>query len=152
MQIEATTVDDYISKLPEGRREAIQKLRKLIRENLPEGFEETLSYGMIAYVVPHSLYPKGYHADPKLALPFISIASQKNHIALYHMALYTDPGLMEWFTKEYPAYMKTRLDMGKSCVRFKKAENIPFELIGELSKKVSPQDWIKTYEKYRNSR
>ena len=122
------------------------KLREVIKNNLPEGFEEAMSYGMLGFVVPHSIYPKGYHCDPKLPLPFISLASQKNFIALYHMGIYADENLLNWFLVEYPKHCKTKLDMGKSCIRFKKMEDIPFELISELAKRVSVTDWIKKYE------
>ena len=146
MQVEANSPDDYISKLPEDRKVAIEKLREVILHNLPEGFEETMSYGMIGYVVPHSVYSIGYHVDPKLPLPFISIASQKNFVAVYHMGMYAFPELLNWFTSEYPSYVKTKLDMGKSCIRFKKPEKIPFELIGELVSKMSASKWIEIYE------
>jgi hypothetical protein len=122
-------------------------LRKIIKKNLPKGFKEAISYGSIGYVVPHTKYPAGYHCDPKLPLPFLSIASQKNFIALYHMGIYADPKLLSWFTAEYSRVTKSRPDMGKSCIRFKKPENIPFELIGELATKMSADDWIKLYEK-----
>ena len=147
MPSKATTVDDYINELAEDRKDAIEKLRKVIKKNLPKGFEEEMCYGMIGYCVPHSKYPKGYHCKPEQALPFINIASQKNFIALYHMGLYADPKLYDWFTQEYTARVKGKLDMGKSCIRFKKPELIPFELIGELATKMSPDNWIMTYEK-----
>lgn len=146
MQINAKTPDEYINQLPEERKLVVEKLRKIILENLPAGFVETINYGMIGYVVPHSIYPKGYHCDTKQPLPFINIASQKNFIALYHMGIYADKDLYDWFVKEYPKHCKTKLDMGKSCVRFKKMDDIPFNLIAELAKKVGPQDWIKLYE------
>jgi uncharacterized protein YdhG (YjbR/CyaY superfamily) len=147
MKSEALTVTEYISKLPDDRKQAVEKLRKTIADNLPKGFAETMGYGMIAFTVPHSLYPNGYNCDPKLPLPFISIASQKNFVALYHMGIYAKPELLKWFTDEYATYSKTKLDMGKSCIRFKKVEHIPYELIAELSKKVTVKDWIETYEK-----
>lgn len=147
MKSKALTVSEYISKLPDDRKQAVEKLRKTIADNLPKGFAETMGYGMIAFTVPHSLYPNGYHCDPKLPLPFISIASQKNFVALYHMGIYAKPELLKWFTDEYATYSKTKLDMGKSCIRFKKVEHIPYELIAELSKKVTVKDWIETYEK-----
>lgn len=147
MQTKATTPDAYMAELPEDRKAIMKKLRSTITTNLPKGFEETMSYGMIGYVVPHSKYPSGYHCDPKLPLPFISIASQKNFIALYHMGIYADSKLMEWFTAEYPKHVSGKLDMGKSCIRFKKPEHIPFELIGELVKKMNTDDWIDLYEK-----
>lgn len=146
MQSNASTPDEYIAQLPEERISAIKKLRKTIKDNLPDGFEETMSYGMIGYVVPHSIYPDGYHCAPDTPLPFMSIASQKNFIALYHMGIYSDEELLNWFTKEYPNYVKTKLDMGKSCIRFKKIETIPYQLIGELVQKMSVQEWVDKYE------
>jgi uncharacterized protein YdhG (YjbR/CyaY superfamily) len=147
MQSKATTPEQYLSELPEDRKEAMLKLRNAIKENLPQGFEEVISYGMLGYVVPHSIYPSGYHCDPKLPLPFINLASQKNFIALYHMGIYADKNLESWFVSEYPKHVKTKLDMGKSCIRFKKMEDIPFDFIGELAAKVSVEDWISNYEK-----
>ncbi|MDX1903187.1 MAG: DUF1801 domain-containing protein [Thermonemataceae bacterium] len=144
MKIE--TPEQYIEQLTDERRVAVEQLRKVILDNLPEGFSETLSYEMLAFVVPHSLYPNGYHCNPKQPLPFISLASQKNYIALYHMGLYTDNNLLKWFAEEYPKYVKTKLDMGKSCIRFKKPEQIPFELIGELCSKMTVEQWIYIYE------
>ena len=147
MTIDAKTVDEYISKVPKDRTVAISKLREAVRDNLPQGFEEGIGYKMIAYYVPHSKYPNGYHCDPKTPLPFINIASQKNFIALYHSGIYADKSLLDWFVGEYPKYVKTKLDMGKSCVRFKKVENIPYELIGRLCQKMTPEQWIALYEK-----
>ena len=142
----ATTVKEYIDGLPEDRKEAINQLRTVLQKKLPKGFQEEMSYGMIGYVVPHTLYPAGYHCNPKLPLPFMNIASQKNFIAVYHMGIYADPKLMDWFLAEFPKHSKSKLDMGKSCIRFKKTEQIPFELIGELAAKMMPQDWITLYE------
>jgi uncharacterized protein YdhG (YjbR/CyaY superfamily) len=147
MNIEAENPDEYIRKVPEERTEAMKKLRKVIKENLPEGFEETMNYGMIGYVVPHSIYPDGYHVNPELPLSFIHIASQKNHISVYHSGIYADDKLMKWFTNEYPKYVKTKLDMGKSCIRFRNPDHIPFDLIGELAGKVTVKEWIKLYKK-----
>jgi len=147
MNYVAITIEDYISKLPEERKNAFIKLRKVILKNLPKGFEEGMLYNMPAYFVPHSIYPNGYHVDSKLPLPFINIASQKNFIAFYHMGIYTDPNLLKWFTSEYPKYIKNKLDMGKSCVRFKKIDQIPYDLLGELVSKMSVEDWIKNYER-----
>ena len=147
MQSKATSPDAYIDELPEDRQVAMNKLRKVIKKNLPKGFKEEMSYGMIGYVIPHKIYPKGYHCDPKLPLPFLSIASQKNFIAVYHMGLYADEKLMKWFTDAYAKAVPGKLDMGKSCLRFKKPEQIPYELIAELAAKMSPQDWIDRYEK-----
>ena len=139
-------IEEYLLKLPPDRREAISNLRRVLTKNLPKGFKETSSYGMIGYVVPKSIYPPGYHCDTNLPLPFINLASQKNFIALYHMGLYASPELLKWFTTEYPKHCKTKLDMGKSCIRFKKPEQIPFELIGELASKMAVKDWIGLYE------
>lgn len=147
MQIKADNPDEYIEKLPEDRKKAMTKLRSVILEHLPQGFEETMIYGMIGYVVPHSIYPNGYHVDPSLPLSFMCIASQKNHIAVYHSGMYADDGLLNWFTSEYPKHVNTKLDMGKSCIRFRNPDHIPFDLIGQLAKKMTPQDWIKLYEK-----
>jgi uncharacterized protein YdhG (YjbR/CyaY superfamily) len=138
--------DEYISSLDPSRQEAMNRLRTIIRSHLPKGFVETISYGMIGYVVPHSLYAAGYHCDPKLPLPFLSIASQKNFIAVYHMGIYANPELHDWFVGEYPKHVKTKLDMGKSCIRFKKPELLPFSLIGELCEKMTVEQWIETYE------
>ena len=139
-------VINYIENLPEDKREVIKKLRQTILENLPEGFAETISYKMLGYVVPHSLYPSGYHCNPNEPLPFISIAAQKSHYAIYHMGLYADPDLMGWFETEYSKISNKKLDKGKSCLRFKKVDDIPFELIGELTRKITPNQWIENYE------
>ena len=147
MQSKALTPEQYLAELPEDIKEAMLKLRNAIKDNLPKGFEEVMSYGMLGYVVPHSIYPNGYHCSPQLPLPFINVASQKNFIAVYHMGIYSDKNLLDWFVAEYPKHAKTKLDMGKSCLRFKKFDDIPFELIGELATKMSVEDWISTYEK-----
>lgn len=139
-------IQEYIDKLPDDRKLALTKLRKIISENIPDGFTETINYAMPSFVVPHSLYPKGYKCDPKLPLPFISYVSQKNFISIYHMGLYADKNLYDWFVAEYPKYSKTKADIGKSCIRFKKPEQIPYPLIAELVKKMSAQEWIKTFE------
>jgi hypothetical protein len=146
MQSKADTPQAYLDSLPDDRKVAVNKLRETLAQNLPSGFEEQMSYGMLGFVVPHSLYPSGYHCDPKLPLPFISVASQKNFIALYHMGIYADAKLLDWFQSEFPKHSKSKLDMGKSCVRFKKVEDIPYQLIGELAQKMSPKDWIEKYE------
>jgi hypothetical protein len=142
----ATSAQEYLDSLPADRREAVSQLRDTIVNNLPKGFSEGMGYGMLAYAVPHSRYPAGYHCDPKQPLPFVSVASQKNFIALYHMGLTAMPNLLQWFQEEYPKHSKTKLDMGKSCIRFKKSEQIPFALIGELMQKVTPDEWIAVYE------
>jgi len=146
MQYKATSPDDYVSQLPEERKPVITKLREVIKANLPEGFEEVMSYGMIGYVVPHSLYPAGYHCNTSLPLPFMNLASQKNFIAVYHSGVYADPDLMAWFVEEYPKYVKTKLDMGKSCVRLKKMDQVPYDLIAELASKMTVDAWIEMYE------
>lgn len=146
MKTEVNSIEDYLAQLPEDRKIALNKLRETINKNIPKGFEETISYGMIGYVVPHSVYPKGYHCNTKLPLPFMSIASQKNFVAVYHMGIYANDKLMEWFLNEYPKHCSTKLDMGKSCIRFKKIDQIPYELIGELATKMTCEDWINTYE------
>lgn len=146
MQSKATTVDAYLEELPHDRRIAIQALREAIWGGLPAGFEEGIGYGMIGYAVPHSIYPAGYHCNPTLPLPFISIASQKNFVAVYHMGIYANPELMAWFLAEYPKHSTAKLDMGKSCLRFKKMDQIPYAFIGELASKMTPQDWISVYE------
>ena len=143
----AITAEQYINELPAERKDAMSSLRKTILANLPEGFKEGIGYGMIGYVVPHELYPAGYHCKPELPLPFVSIASQKNFIAMYHMGIYASPELLKWFVSEYPKYSNSKPDMGKSCIRFKKPHDIPFKLIGELMKKVSVKEWINCYEK-----
>lgn len=142
------TVQNYISQLPADRQTAVSKLREVVNQNLPKGFEETISYNMIGWVVPHSLYPAGYHCDNSLPLPFLNLASQKNYIALYHMGITANPELENWFREEYPKHNKTKLDMGKSCIRFKKSDQIPYELIGQLVSKLTPADWIALYEQY----
>jgi hypothetical protein len=147
MTSDAKTPEEYIESLPEDRQEAIKELRKVILKNLPKGFKECMSYGMLGYVVPHTKYPNGYHCNPTLPLPFMNIASQKNFIALYHMGVYGDGALLKWFTGEYPKHSKAKLDMGKSCIRFKKLDQIPYKLIGELASKISPEKWIDIYEK-----
>ncbi|MGZ2371414.1 DUF1801 domain-containing protein [Ancylomarina sp. YFZ004] len=146
MQIEADNPEQYIKQIPEERQAAFAKLRNMILKNLPQGFEECMSSGMIGYVVSHSIYPSGYHCDTRLPLSFMNIASQKNFVAFYHMGLYANKDLLDWFVSEYPKHCKLKLDMGKSCVRFKKVDQIPFELIGQLVAKMSAQEWIDHYE------
>ncbi len=147
MKIEHTSVKEYIDALPEDRQKVIKKIRSIIKKNLPKGFKETLSYNMIGWVVPLSKYPDGYHCNPKLPLPFMNLASQKNFVALYHMGVYADPKIYKWFVTEYPKHSDRKLDMGKSCVRFKKMDDIPYDLIAELVSKISMEDWIAQYEK-----
>lgn len=149
MQSKAETVDAYLAEVPDERRPYFDSLRKAILDNIPKGFVEQMNYGMIGYVVPHSLFPDGYHCNPKLPLPFANIASQKHFIGFYHMGMYADKRLLDWFVTEYPNHTDARLDMGKSCVRFKKFDQIPFDLIGELMQMVTVEDWINTYKNSR---
>ena len=146
MHSNASTPKEYVTSLPEDRRQVIAELRKAIRKNLPEGFSEIMSYGMLCYVIPHSLYPDGYHVDPAQPLPFMAVASQKNFIAIYHMGIYTDKKLLAWFTAQYPKHTAARLDMGKSCIRFSKPDQSPVKLFGELASKITPDQWIEIYE------
>jgi Domain of unknown function (DU1801) len=146
MQSTASTPQQYLAELPDDRKQVINDLRNVILKNLPQGFTEVMNCGMIGYVVPHSLFPQGYHCDPKQPLPFMNLASQKNYVALYHLGLYADQDLLSWFTGEYSRHSKTKLDMGKSCIRFKKPDQVPLELIGQLASKITPQEWIAAYE------
>ena len=146
MKTEGNTVEAILSNVPPERAEAFNSLHQTILKNLPEGFEAAMSYGMLGYVVPHRIYPAGYHCKPAEPLPFASIASQKNSINFYHMGIYSNPELLDWFLAEYPKHSKQKLDMGKSCIRFKKLEEIPYELIGELMTKMSVQQCINLYE------
>lgn len=153
MQSKAATVDAYLAELPEDRQKAIDKLRKVIKKNLPKGFKEEMNYGMIGYVVPHSKYPAGYHCDPKMPVPFLNVASQKNTITVYHMGMYANPKLEKWFVEAYTKATGKKSDKGKSCLRYKKPEDIPYELIGELASKITVDEWIELYEtNLKNSR
>jgi Domain of unknown function (DU1801) len=147
MQSKAATVVQYLAELPEDRKQPVTELRKIIKKNLPKGFKEGMSYGMIGYYVPHSIYPNGYHCNPEQPLPFACLASQKNFIAFYHMCVYGDPKLSKWFADEYTKLNIGKLDMGKSCIRFKNITKIPYQLIGELCAKVTVGQWIERYEK-----
>ena len=149
MQATEITPQDYIDRLPEDRKGVLARLRQVISSNLPRGFEEVIQYGMITYAVPLSLYPPGYHTAPGQPLPFISLSSQKNYVALYHMGLYADAGLLSWFTDAYSRQVAGKLDMGKSCIRFKKPGTIPYGLLGELASRMSQQQWIAAYEAER---
>lgn len=152
MQYKAVDVEDYLRQLPEDRIEPIQKLRKTIKDNISSEFEETMIYGMIGYIVPHNLYPAGYHVTPELPLSFINLASQKNTISLYHFGIYMFPEVLKWFENEYPKHVKTKLDMGKSCIRFKNMDTIPYDLIGQLCRKISMEDFIDMYEEATKNR
>ena len=145
MQSKATTPKEYLDSLPADRKQAMTELRNVILKNLPKGFSEVMD-SMLQYVVPHSIFPAGYHCDPSQPLPFIGLASQKNFVAVYHMGIYADRNLLKWFTTEYGKHSKAKLDMGKSCIRFKNLDQIPFKLIGELAGKMTPQEWINRYQ------
>ncbi len=152
MQSTAKTPNEYIASLPEERQKAMTELRNVIKKSLPKGFDEVMAYGMIGYVVPLKKYPDGYHCNPKLPLGFINIASQKNYIALHHLGIYGSDKLLNWFVAEYPKHCKTKLDMGKGCIRFKKMDQIPYKLIGELASKITVEQWIEVYEKALSTR
>lgn len=146
MKSDAKSVEEYISNLPQDRKEAINRLRYVVKSNLPKGFVEEMNYGMIGYIVPLSIYPNGYLGNKNQPLPFMNIASQKNFIAFYHLGIYTDIELSDWFKMEYAKIQTRKLDMGKSCMRFKNLDHIPFNLIGELASKVTVEQWITKYE------
>lgn len=146
MKASGNTIEEILANLSEDRKEPFNKLHEIIVSNLPKGFETAISYGGLGYVVPHSIYPDGYHCKPIEPLPFAGLASQKNSINFYHMGIYADPKLYAWFVKEYPKHSKQKLDMGKSCIRFKKMNDIPYPLIAELMTKMSVKDWIQLYE------
>lgn len=146
MQYEANSPEEYLAQIPEERQEIMQNLRVIIKDNLPTGFEEGINYNMIGYYVPHSIYPDGYHCDTSLPLPFINIASKKNSINLYHSGIYAKKELLDWFVVEYPKHCKRKLDMGKSCIRLKKMDDIPYNLIAELCTKMTVDEWITIYE------
>jgi Domain of unknown function (DU1801) len=147
MTIQANNPDDYIEKIEDSQKQAaIIKLRNMISKTIPSGFEEGILYNMISYHIPHSLYPAGYHCDPKLPLSFISIGAQKNFVAVYHMGIYADLDLLNWFSEEHQKRVPGKLDMGKSCIRYKNPDKIPYDLIGELAAKMTPNDWISRYE------
>ncbi|MBL7749764.1 MAG: DUF1801 domain-containing protein [Chitinophagaceae bacterium] len=152
MQSKATTVDAYMKELPADRLEAMTKLRKVIRKNIPKGFQECMNYGMIGFVVPHKLYAEGYHCDPSMPLPFMNIASQKNNISVYHMGIYADQKILKWFEGEYKKLNIGKLDMGKSCIRFKNMDKIPYDLIGQLAAKITVDEWVGRYEEMKMKR
>jgi hypothetical protein len=141
MQSTAATVEEYLAELPEDRRAAMSAVRAVILANLPEGYAETMQYGMIGYVVPHSIYPPGYHCDPKQALPYAHLGSQKNYMSLYLMGVYMHEETSTWFREAWAATGK-KLDMGKSCVRFKKAEDLPLEVIGQVIARIPAERYI----------
>lgn len=146
MKASEHTIEAILTHTPAAQAAAFKQLHQTIVSNLPKGFEPGISYGALGYVIPHSLYPAGYHCKPSEPLPFASIAAQKNSINFYHMGIYAKPTLLEWFVAEYPKHSKQKLDVGKSCIRFKKLDDIPYALIGELMQKMSAKEWISLYE------
>jgi hypothetical protein len=147
MQSKATSVEHYLTELLEDKRKIMQRLRETIQTNISKDTEETMQYGMITYVIPYSVYPPGYHCAPKQPLPFVSLAAQKNFFAFYHMGMYAKPELLNWYTETYTQTMNKKPDVGKSCIRFKKAEHISFELLAELVGRMTASEWIELYEK-----
>lgn len=146
MEASGNTVNEMLTNLPADRTGPFNKLHQVIVKNLPKGFEPAISYGGLGYVVPHTIYPAGYHCKPTEPLPFAGLASQKHSINFYHMGIYADPELLNWFVAEFPKHTKQKLDMGKSCIRFKKFDDIPYKLIGDLMQKISVEKWINIYE------
>ena len=140
------TVAEYINQLPDDRRKAVGEIRRVINKNLPKGFKEGVGYNMIAWSVPHSSYPAGYHCDPSKPLMLMCLSSTKGHISLHHMGLYGSGPMMEWFKSEWPKYSEKKLDIGKACIRFKRVEDVPLDLIGKLATKLTPQQWVEVYE------
>ena len=150
MQSKATTIDQYLASLPQERRDALLALRKVIHKNLGKGIEERVQYGMIGYCIPHSVYSAGYHCDPTQPLPYAMLASQKNHMALYLMSVYLEKGEEAWFRKAWTASGK-KLDMGKSCVRFKRLDDVPLDVVGEAIARTSVEDLVTAYQRGRPS-
>ncbi|MGX7243588.1 DUF1801 domain-containing protein [Enterococcus quebecensis] len=141
-------VTDYIENIDEKWQESYQRLAEVMAENIPEGFILRLQYGMPTYVVPLSVFPDGYLDRKDEPLPFISLAAQKNHLSLYHMGIMGNKKLLAWFQEEYQKVVPTKLNMGKSCIRFSNPKNIPYELIGELVSKISMEEWIDSYMRF----
>lgn len=147
MKTAKTTVEEILENVPMERKAAFLKLHQTIIDHLPKGFEAGISYGGLGYIIPHSIYPAGYHGKPSEPLPFAGLASQKNTINFYHMGIYADQNLMDWFVAEFPKHCNQKLDMGKSCMRFKKWDEIPFELMGQLMQKITANEWMAMYER-----
>lgn len=146
MKIEAGSVEEYVAGIDSDRQEAYLKLFNTVAENMPKGFAFCMQYGFPSFVVSLEDYPSGYHCTPNTPLPFISVGAQKNFLALYHMGLYANQELLDWFVAEYPKHAKFKLDMGKSCIRFKRISDIPFSLVADLMKKMTAHQWIEIYE------
>jgi hypothetical protein len=142
----AKTVSGYIESLPYDRKTSVSEIRKVINNNLPEGFEESIGMGMIIWSVPHSSFPAGYHCDPSKPLMLIGLSATKGGISLHHMGLYGSTPLLKWFESEWPKHTATKLDMGKACIRFKKPEDVPLDLIAGLASKLTPHAWVEQYE------
>ena len=147
MYSNASSVQQYLEELPADRQPVMKALFEAMKAAFPPGFEATVGYGMIGFTVPHRIYPAGYHCNPKDPLPFAGLASQKNHISFYHMGVYADPALLEWFQKAYAERVPGKLNMGKSCVRFSNPAKVPIDLLAELCSKMTVNDWIALYEK-----
>lgn len=152
MQSPAPTPAKYIASLPLERQKPVKKLRALFRKYLPKDFAEVMQYGMIGYVIPHTRYPAGYHTDTTQPLPFLHLASQKNYIAVYHMGIYAMPEIRDWFITEYTMATGKKPDMGKSCIRLKNIDAIPYDLFAELATKISAKQFIQLYESVRDNR
>ena len=148
MQSQATSVAAYLKSLPEDRRQALEAVRKVVLAHLDKDFEEGMQYGMIGYYVPHRIYPAGYHCDPKQPLPYAALASQKAHMSIYLNCLYTSPEDTAWFQAAWKAAGK-KLDAGKSCVRFKKLEDLALDVIGEAVGRVTAKQFVARYEASR---
>lgn len=137
---------DYIESIDSKFKEGYKKLLELIMTNIPDGFELQMQYNMPSFVVPFNLFPQGYHCEPALPLPFLSLGVTKHHIGVYHMGIYANPKLLKWFENEYQKIVPTKLDMGKSCIRLKNVKNIPYDLMGELAASMTPEQWIELYQ------
>lgn len=148
MKFEGKSVEAYLKQIPAEKRLVLESMRQTILDNLPTGFVEQISYGMLGYVVPHIIYPKGYHVNPSLPLPFLNLAAQKNYLALYHMGLYVDNALLQDFKNQFKQLCPYPLDIGKSCIRFKYGQEIPFSLIAALLQKIDVPKWISMYERH----
>jgi len=141
----ADNVKEFIDNLPDDRKKAVSELRKTINKHLPKGFNEGIGYNMLAWSVPHSMFPAGYHCDPSKPLMLMCLSATKGGISLHHMGLYGSTPLMNWFKSEWPKYSSKKLDMGKACIRFKRFEDVPLDLIGELATKLTPRQWVEQY-------
>lgn len=145
MAAKPATVKEYLDSLPEDRRKALSKVRAAVNKGLPKGYQEGIQYGMIGWFVPHTLFPAGYHCDPKQPVPFAGLASQKNHMSLYLMCIYGDEGHRKWFERAWKDAGK-KLDMGKGCVRFKRVEDVPLDVVTEAVSRVPVKDFLAHYE------